>query len=316
MTSKDRAIRLEAHKLHAIALLASTGIRNRWCSNLLLKVSYSVRPCLLLMLKLQARLLSLLPHPLQAAFVIPPSRFPDRAQRSRLFFDALQSLVTWWSQSFFDVSETTLGLRTRPWDDVQEIVDQLPRLTKADFRSDGAIGGKGKEKAEEDADKMERLNQIFGGERLRSANSMMKKVLQQEGSRDISAQLFVALARACGLGARLVTSLQVVPWRAEKVVVKKKSGGSGKRGRTVASRQGIGSEAEEDEDDMEEVPIPNDDSEPSTPGKVKGKKENVRAGGKRRLQDPADLYRLRKPKPELQKVGTVKPKKKIKEGKL
>lgn len=39
MTSKDRAIRLEAHKLHVIALLASARIRNRWCTHGLLRVS-------------------------------------------------------------------------------------------------------------------------------------------------------------------------------------------------------------------------------------------------------------------------------------
>lgn len=42
MTSKDRAIRLEAHKLHVIALLASARIRNRWASNSLLKVRYEL----------------------------------------------------------------------------------------------------------------------------------------------------------------------------------------------------------------------------------------------------------------------------------
>jgi hypothetical protein len=39
MTSKDRAIRLEAHKLHVVSLLASSRIRNRWASNALLRVS-------------------------------------------------------------------------------------------------------------------------------------------------------------------------------------------------------------------------------------------------------------------------------------
>jgi xeroderma pigmentosum group C-complementing protein len=38
MTSKDRAIRLEGHKLHVVSLLASARIRNRWASDGLLKV--------------------------------------------------------------------------------------------------------------------------------------------------------------------------------------------------------------------------------------------------------------------------------------
>ncbi|WVQ96321.1 hypothetical protein IAU59_003425 [Kwoniella sp. CBS 9459] len=283
MTSKDRAIRLEIHKMHVISLLASARIRNRWLCNGLLK----------------ARLLSLLPHPLQAAFNIPPSRFPDRAQRSRLFFDALQSLVTWWSQSFFDISDSTIGLRTRPWDEIQEIIDQLPKLTRADL-TPGHFISNAKEKGKEKQDALEQMSVGSGEEKLRSVNSLMKKALQQEGSRDVSAQLFVSLARACGLGARLVVSLQPVPWRAEKVVQKKKPG-AGRGGRSLASRQGMGPESdadeEEEEDEFEEVPIPGS-------GEKKTQKSNVRAAGVRRLQDPADVYRLRPSKPAPQKVGT------------
>lgn len=295
MTSKDRAIRLEAHKVHVIALLASIRIRNKWCSNTLLR----------------ARLLSLLPHPLQTAFNIPPARFPDRAQRSRLFFDALQSLVTWWSQSFFDISDPNIGMRTRPWDEVQEVMKQLPRLTRADFTPNHFVvkqKGKGKDKEEDEL--FEKLGEGAGGERLRSVNSLMKKALQQEGSRDISAQLFVSLARACGLGVRLVCSLQAVPWRAEKVANKKKPG-AGRGGRTVASRQGNGPESEEEDDDeedeMEEVPIPGEEDS-------KQPKTNIRGAGTRRLQDPADLYRLRKAKPAPQKVGVSKPRARAKQG--
>jgi xeroderma pigmentosum group C-complementing protein len=251
-----------------------------------------------------------------SAFNIPPSRFPDRAQRSRLFFDALQSLVTWWAQTFFDIPDHTLGLRTRPWDEVQEIVEKLPRLTKADFFAGGsAFGdGKGKGKEKEKEDLLERLSVRAGGERLRTVNSLMKKALQQEGSRDASAILFVSLARAVGLGVRLVTSLQAVPWRAEKVVVKK-TPGAGRGGRTLASRQGEGpsSGGEESEDELEEVPIPVPGSVEGGPGAVRDKirkgKKNIRAGGRRRLPDPADMYRLRKPKPAPQTLGAqTKPK--------
>ncbi|ODN81917.1 hypothetical protein L202_02261 [Cryptococcus amylolentus CBS 6039] len=282
MTARDRALRLEVHKVHVIALLASSSQRNRWCNDTLLK----------------ARLLSLLPHPLQAAFNIPPSRFPDRAQRSRLFFDALQTLVTWWSQTFFDISDYTLGIRTRPWDDVQEIIESIPKEQLRTFpKYEEEKSGK-KGKAREENPVLETLEQECGGERLRSINSLMKKALQQEGSRDVSAQLFVSLARAAGLGARLVTSLQAVPWKAEKAGTKKKKPqGAGKGGRTVASRQGMGDdEDDEDEDELEEVPIPGvSDGE---------KKSNTRGAGKRRLKDPADLYRLRKYRPPPQKLGS------------
>ncbi|ORX37184.1 hypothetical protein BD324DRAFT_579270 [Kockovaella imperatae] len=287
LTSKDRALRLEAHKTHVIALLASARIRNRWCNNMLLK----------------ARLLSLLPHPLQSAFNIPPSRFPDRAQRSRLFFDALQSLATWWSQSFFDVSDDTLGLRTRPWDEVQGIVDALPRLTRREILGT-SFGSRG-----DSLDELEKLSTNSGGERLRSPNSLMKKVLQQEGSRDVMAQLFVALARACGLGARLVTSLQAIPWRAEKQSTPKKKKGAGRNGQSLASRQGNGpaSDNEDDEeDDMEEVPIPShtEDSDGGKAPRNNTKKATIRQAGRRRHIDPADVYRLRAPKPPPQTPST------------
>lgn len=311
MTAKDRAHRLEIHKLHVICQLAMARLRNRWLTNELLKVREACgHPT-----DTQARLLSLLPHPLQAAFVIPPKRFPDKAQRSRLFFDALQSLATWWSQAFFDVSDTTSGLRTRTWDEVQEVIDTLPRLTKRDFqsgtfKSTPSKKGKGKKKDEDVDPIIDALTQEYGGERVRSVNSMMKKALQQEGSRDMSAQLFVALARACGLGARLVVSLQPVPWRAEKVVQKKVKKGAGKGGRTLASRQGNGSGASEDEDEFEEVPIP------SGGGPSSGRKKRTFGGGQRRAANPNDLYRLRPQRPAPQKLGSSKPKKKSKEGKL
>jgi xeroderma pigmentosum group C-complementing protein len=201
---------------------------------------------------------------------------------------------------------------------VQEIVDKLPRLTKADFLPEGSAFGKGKDK-EREREKEALLEQIStgaGGERLRTVNSLMKKALQQEGSRDVSAILFVALARAIGLGTRLVVSLQAVPWRAEKVVAKKKPG-AGRGGRTLASRQGEGPASDdESEDELEEVPIPAPEDGEGGPGAVMGKlkkRNTTRAGGKRRLQDPADLYRLRKPKPAPQTLA-AKPKLKSKQG--
>lgn len=226
--------------------------------------------------------------------------------------------MTWWSQSFFDVSDSTLGLRTRPWDEVQEIVDKAPRLTRADFQVDFLKQRRVDPKDEEEL--FEKLGQNSGGERLRTVNSMMKKVLQQEGSRDVSAQLFVALARACGLGARLVVSLQAIPWRAEKIVPKRMSG-AGRGGRLLASRQGNGPTSDgdgDDDDEMEEVPIPGDENVSGGPGEVvrKIKEKPIRGAGKRRLQDPADRYRLRKPKPEPQKATASAPKPKRKQGEL
>ena len=39
MTSKDRALRLDAHKIHLVALIANAKLRNAWANDMLLKVS-------------------------------------------------------------------------------------------------------------------------------------------------------------------------------------------------------------------------------------------------------------------------------------
>lgn len=38
LTARDRALRLEVHKVHVVALLAGASVRNKWCNNSLLKV--------------------------------------------------------------------------------------------------------------------------------------------------------------------------------------------------------------------------------------------------------------------------------------
>ncbi len=226
--------------------------------------------------------------------------------------------MTWWSQDFFDISDPLLGLRTRTWDDVQEIIERMPRLSRSDILGGVMLKrpeaskkkkGKGKGKAMDDPI-LAQLEEELGGERLRSVNSLAKKALQQEGSRDVSAQLFVALARACGLGARLVVSIQAVPWRAEKVVAKKKGAGSGAR--SNALRQGMGEDYSGSEaEGLEEVPIPGTSGSAGS----RAQKSNMRGAGRHnRPKDPADMYRLRQPKPPPQTVGS-KPKRKKKEGK-
>jgi len=192
--------------------------------------------------------------------------------------------------------------------------DTLPKLTKADFVDTSFLNLANKDKGnkeEELEEKMEKIGQNAGGERLRTVNSLMKKALKQEGSRDVSAILFVALARACNLGVRLVTSLQPVPWRAEKQVAKKKPTGAGRGGKSIASRQGNGDGSDEDdEDEMEEVHIPLPEDEDGGPGNVKGKveKTKIRQAGRRRHIDPADVYRLRAPKPAPKTASTPKKK--------
>lgn len=140
---------------------------------------------------------------------------------------ALQDLATWWANDFFLVSDYTIGIRTRSWDEVIDIVDKLPRLVRPRSESEGPSKSKGKGKAKDDDDAQDDFVAALGdgGERIRTVKSLMKKALQGTGGRDTSAQLFVSLCRALGLGTRLVVSLQPVQWKSDKQPTGKKSNG-------------------------------------------------------------------------------------------
>ena len=56
-------------------------------------------------------------------------------------------------------------------------------------------------------------DQSWAGDSIRDVQSLMKRVVTMEGSRDMSAQLFVSLCRALQIPARLVVSLQPLDWR-------------------------------------------------------------------------------------------------------
>lgn len=174
------------------------------------------------------------PHTIHAAFHIPPSRIPDVIQRSRLFMTALQDLATWWASDFFTVSDYAIGIRTRSWDEVMDIVDRLPRLVRPRSESEGPSKSKGKGKAKDEDDAQDDFVAALGdgGERIRTVKSLMKKALQGTGGRDTSAQLFVSLCRALGLGTRLVVSLQPVQWKSDKQATGKKPNGKSSKGVT------------------------------------------------------------------------------------
>jgi xeroderma pigmentosum group C-complementing protein len=152
--------------------------------------------------------MSLTPLSLQNSFaMITKARVPDAGKRGRLFETALQRLVEWWSD-FFEVIPQG-HLRNRTFDEVAAELkikeeEHARREAKARRRK-----GKGKQKAEDE----ESDEDDGDGEVLHSAKSLMKHALMQQGSRDICAQLFTALCRALGIPARLVVSLQSVPWQ-------------------------------------------------------------------------------------------------------
>jgi xeroderma pigmentosum group C-complementing protein len=190
--------------------------------------------------------MSLTPMNLQNAFaMIHKSRIPEATKRGRMFESAMTRLVEWWYKTFTVLP--TGHIRSRTYEDVQK---QLA------MKAARATDPKGKGRARDDDDGED------DGELIRSEKSLMKHALMRKGSRDVSAQLFTALCRALGIPARLVVSLQSVPWQANagkpKNSTKKKS-----KKVNEHSEQKVGDE----ESEMEAVDIPsNDTSASSFPG--------------------------------------------------
>ncbi|TCD70140.1 hypothetical protein EIP91_004610 [Steccherinum ochraceum] len=252
----ERAMRLDCHKIHTICLIGNARIRNSWLNDELL----------------HARLMSLTPIALQNAFVITRAKVPEAPMRGRMFEAAVTRLAEWWQDMFF--VESTGHLRSKPFEEVQQaMADAQARVLEKEAERRAKAKGKGKAKArarESDDDDDDGDEEEY--EIIHSEKSLMKHTLMKRGSRDISAQLFTALCRALGIPARLVVSLQSVPWQAgvgkPKKVYKKKAKANEKgKGKEKATE---GEEAEEEDDmDMEEVSIPGTPS--SAGGKGKGK---------------------------------------------
>ncbi|KAG8746562.1 hypothetical protein FRC10_004414 [Ceratobasidium sp. 414] len=271
VAARNRLVRLESHKFHAVALLASLSIRNQWLNDGVLK----------------ARVLSLIPLPIQHAFIsITKSAHPDPARRGRLFETALSRLVDWFAPSSSFAAQNPYIGRSEGWFRVKEhghirahtfeaasvraqILEereaerQIRRAKREERRAKRAhasIKGKGKARAvtssssdeDEDFEEEDEGSEWYAPEALRSANSIAKHALQRSGSRDMAALVFVAMVRAMGLPARLVGSLQCVSWSPPK-------GHSDKKGRRKDARNRADTcsgHSGGDNVEMEEVAVP------------------------------------------------------------
>ncbi|KAF8799359.1 Rad4-domain-containing protein [Phlegmacium glaucopus] len=201
----ERLLRIDCHKIHTVALIVNAHVRNKWINDPLL----------------HARLISLTPLHLQTAFsVIHRSRIPNHNQRGRMFEAAMKDLTEWWASSFFEVLPDG-HIRSRTFDEVRRGLEVRGLHLKDENNPDAII----------DIDTLQDMldDEI---EPIRSPNSLMKHALMRNGSRDISAQLFTALCRGLGIPARLVVSLQSVPWQTgvgkPKPAYERKSKGKGK----------------------------------------------------------------------------------------
>jgi xeroderma pigmentosum group C-complementing protein len=232
----------------------------------------------------------LTPLAIQDAFaVIHKSRVPDANQRGRLFESTIGRLTEWWTYSFFAV-EPVGHIRSRTFDQVQNIIANLP------------LG-------DQDTLDLDLFEEEEDSEVIRTPKSLMKHALMRGGSRDTSAQLFTALCRALGIPARLVVSLQSVPWQAG--VGKPKANGKRKNVKGKGKEKAVEDEDEDNgDDDMAEVDIP------STTVDVKGKgRDDSFIGEGRRLDgkstvDGKDkekakpIIKLRKQKPKGNILGS------------
>ncbi|KAI0763653.1 hypothetical protein BD413DRAFT_495167 [Trametes elegans] len=286
--AQERLVRVDCHKIHTVALLMNAKVRNHWLNDPLL----------------HARLMSLTPLALQNAFAaIHKSRVPEAAKRGRMFESAITRLADWWASTF--EIEPTGHIRSRTFEEVQKTIRlEVPAPPDSDSKGKG----KGKARAvEEDHDEDDEERYGIDGEKIRSAKSLMKHALMRRGSRDTSAQLFTALCRALGIPARLVVSLQSVPWQANvgkpKPTAKKK--GKAKENESGdAKGKGKAKADEDDEDDMEEVSIPGSSvvSTPRGRSPLRPDGSSPAASGQDKPKKAPPVIRLRKSRG--QKLGS------------
>lgn len=172
-------------------------------------------------------MLSLTPLPLQNSFaMIHSTRVPEQGKRGRMFEQALSRLNEWWANEFFEV-EPEGHIRSLTYDTVQKSMSKYgvtPGVDEIDF---------------------EVLQDVLNedGETIKGPKSLMKHALKHSGSRDTSSQLFTSLCRALGLPARLVVSVQSVPWKSSigkpKPKYQKKKSVKGKEKATEDNEQEV-----------------------------------------------------------------------------
>jgi xeroderma pigmentosum group C-complementing protein len=169
--------------------------------------------------------MSLAPLSLQSAFLsIKKSLIPDAGYRGHTFENSVKALVEWWSDVFFRVQKTG-HIESHTFEEIQ----QLLKLDEYEFDDDYQLA----------------YASLDGHEIIKSSKSLMKHALMRSGSRDVSAQLFTALCRALDIPARLVVSLQSVPWQA--------NGGKSKPNGKKRSRTDTPADPDSD---MEEIAVP------------------------------------------------------------
>lgn len=133
MSHAERVLRLQVHKIHTICLISNGRTRNRYLNDQLLHVRnfFSFSRSLDSNPVEQARLMSLIPLPLQLAISnIHKKREPDVRQRGRMFENAVKRLAQWWRESFFKADPQGSGeIQNRTFDEVQRELNRKHKST-------------------------------------------------------------------------------------------------------------------------------------------------------------------------------------------
>ncbi|KAI9315767.1 hypothetical protein BX666DRAFT_2019811 [Dichotomocladium elegans] len=171
---------------HIVLLVAHFQIRNAWCS--LPGVQLVPNSDRLINGGLQSVCLSCVPNHIQD--------FCSKKEDSdKDFKTSIKWLLTWWKEYF---RLTGMGPQTRAY-------DEFKFLDKTDDNN----------WTSEDDPTQEKLEKfgVLDAESIPSSLQLMQKLTEKAGFRDTSAELFTAILRALSFEARLVVSLQPVPYR-------------------------------------------------------------------------------------------------------
>ncbi|KAF2735320.1 Rad4-domain-containing protein [Polyplosphaeria fusca] len=159
ITSVDKKLRLDIHKMHILCLLYHVHRRNAWCNDE----------------RVQSTLRKLAPTKALANLIVNPEH--SQYQTSKRFLEGIAELKTLWSTRF---KANRQGMHKPRWVDAGAEAQAFSAFDDLD-------------------DPMDRQD-------FRKAAAALR------GSQDVGAQLFCALLRGIGIEARLVCSLQVLPF--------------------------------------------------------------------------------------------------------
>ncbi|KAF2203574.1 Rad4-domain-containing protein [Delitschia confertaspora ATCC 74209] len=161
ITSVEKKLRLDIHKLHVLCLLYHVHRRNTWCNDETVQST-----------------LRRLPSPKALNNLVPNPEF-TQIQATTRFVDGIKELKQLWANRF---TVNALGMHKPRWADADAEVQPVSDFDQLD-------------------DPMDRKD-------FRTAAHTLR------GSQDVGAQLFCALLRGIGVEARLVCSLQCLPFNA------------------------------------------------------------------------------------------------------